>query len=460
MDAETKQDQQALIAQLAVAQQELERLVANLRAIDGELDGLATERQQYGVLHEACAALDRLRELGAAELFWGDRAAASQGEAQLLRVRSRVEGFEKQIGEIEERRQLVLEEVMRQEQHADWLSDDVLEAEEEERRRSLEWVIERELGELPLRAIVMPWTRGGEDDERFRRALRTALALCLLLALVIPRIELPIFEPDLELAVPDRVVTLMAKARTLPPPPPPVVVAEEKPKPVEETVPEAKPQAGPGKGKSQGPAEGPAKGLLAFREQLAGIQVNQQLARLGADARVTNAGASSSVVQRSMITTQGPGSSGGINLGELSRGVNGGGTGSGASAIQQVQIARATSTIAGGGGGGSSKLAGSGVTAGRTDEEIQIVFDRHKAELYRLYNRELRRDPTLRGQMILRLRIEPDGSVSLCELKGSDMQAPQLAAQVVDRVRGFDFGAKEGIGPVSILYPIDFLPAA
>ena len=40
------------------------------------------------------------------------------------------------------------------------------------------------------------------------------------------------------------------------------------------------------------------------------------------------------------------------------------------------------------------------------------------------------------------------------------MNAPQLAAQVVDRVRGFDFGAKEGIGPVTILYPIDFLPAA
>jgi len=83
---------------------------------------------------------------------------------------------------------------------------------------------------------------------------------------------------------------------------------------------------------------------------------------------------------------------------------------------------------------------------------------RDKAELYRLYNRELRRDPTLRGQMILRLRIEPDGSVTLCELRGSDMRAPDLAAQVVARVRTFDFGAKD-VGPVTILYPIDFLPA-
>jgi hypothetical protein len=102
---------------------------------------------------------------------------------------------------------------------------------------------------------------------------------------------------------------------------------------------------------------------------------------------------------------------------------------------------------------------GSGAIAGRSDEEIQIVFDRHKAELYRLYNRELRRDPTLRGQMVLRMRIEPDGSVTLCELRGTDMNAPDLASQVVARVRTFDFGAKEGIGPVTILYPIDFLPA-
>ena len=57
-------------------------------------------------------------------------------------------------------------------------------------------------------------------------------------------------------------------------------------------------------------------------------------------------------------------------------------------------------------------VAGDGAQPGRTDEEIQIVFDRHKAALYRLYNRELRNDPTLKGQMILRLTIQPDGSVS------------------------------------------------
>jgi hypothetical protein len=462
MDAENKQDQQALLAQLELARQQLDRLVADLRGVDAELEALATEREQYRVVNEVCGALDRLRQLGGAELFWGDRSAANQGDAQLMRVRSRVEGFEKQIGEIEERRQAVFEEVLRQQDHTDWIADDVLEAQEEEERRQQEWIIEREISDLPLRAMAMPWTRGGEDDERFRRAVGTALAICLLMAVVIPRIEIPVFAPDLALEVPDRVVTLMTKARPLPPPPPPVAqVPEQKPQEVDHTVAEnAKPKAGPGKGKVEGPGEGPGKGLLAFKQQLAGIQVNQELARLGADARLTNAGEASSVVERSMITSNAPGSSGGINLGELSRGVNAGGSGHGAGSIEQVQIARATSNIAGGGGGGGAgKVGGSGAMAGRTDEEIQIVFDRHKAELYRLYNRELRRDPTLRGQMILRLRIEPDGSVTLCELKGSDMRAPDLAAQVVARVQGFDFGAKDGIGPVTILYPIDFLPA-
>jgi hypothetical protein len=35
-----------------------------------------------------------------------------------------------------------------------------------------------------------------------------------------------------------------------------------------------------------------------------------------------------------------------------------------------------------------------------------------------------------------------------------------LAQQVIDRVRAFDFGAKEDIVAVTIIYPIDFLPAA
>ncbi len=40
------------------------------------------------------------------------------------------------------------------------------------------------------------------------------------------------------------------------------------------------------------------------------------------------------------------------------------------------------------------------------------------------------------------------------------MDAPTLTQQIVERVSLFDFGAKEDIVAVTIIYPIDFLPAA
>jgi hypothetical protein len=120
-------------------------------------------------------------------------------------------------------------------------------------------------------------------------------------------------------------------------------------------------------------------------------------------------------------------------------------------------VGRATSSIAGIAGDDRPKARG-GPGAARTDEEIQIVFDRYKASFYRLYNRELRNDPTLRGQMVLRLTIEPDGSVSMCTLQSSDMNAPALADQVVSRTMTINFGAKD-VQAVTIVYPLDFLPA-
>ena len=155
---------------------------------------------------------------------------------------------------------------------------------------------------------------------------------------------------------------------------------------------------------------------------------------------------------RSLVATQAAGSVG-INLASLSRdAVGGGGQG-----IEGVEVGKATSSIGGVAGQGRPRSGGPG--PGRTDEEIQIVFDRHKAALYRLYNRELRRDPTLQGMMVLRITIEPDGSVSLCEVRSSDMDAPKLSAQVAARVKNFDFGAKGKVPAITFLYPIDFLPA-
>jgi hypothetical protein len=228
------------------------------------------------------------------------------------------------------------------------------------------------------------------------------------------------------------------------------------------TIPEVPP--GPDAAQQQQQKVGRA-GILAFKDQFASLATDQVAPRLGADARYGAAddgsGRSSS---RSGLSTTTPGSSGGINVALLNHGVGGGGGGGGGGigrgGAGGVSIGRATSPIAAIGGGDDRPKARGGPGAARTDEEIQIVFDRYKASFYRLYNRELRNNPTLKGQMVLRLTIEPDGSVSMCVLHSSDMNAPDLAAQVVDRVKTINFGAKEGVQAVTITYPIDFLPAA
>jgi outer membrane biosynthesis protein TonB len=438
------QDEQTLRAALRQSRERLDRLAGDLNAVDAELDDLSGDRQQYRLLHEACGALEALTDLGAGELFWGERAA--DGAEQVHLARGRLDAFEKRLGAIEGRRQEILDAIGLEEEKAAFLAGDVLEAQWQEEQRKLEWSIERDVSLLPTRESVMPWTRGGDDDKRFRKSLAVSLLVGLLFGVLLPQIDLPLPEPWEVLEVPDRLVRLIREER---PPPPPAPMQEQarpeelKPEPTEE--PEAVPQP-------KKPTK--SQGILAFREQFSGLAASRPDARLGASARITSSGdAGSARPTRSMVATLAPGSSGGINLAALSRDV-GGGNGDG---IGGVAVTQATSSI--GALTGSGRPLSDGPGAARTDEEIQIVFDRHKAALYRLYNRELRRDPTLQGQMVLRLTIEPDGSVSLCKLQSTDMKAPQLSAQVVGRVRTFDFGAKEGIPAITIIYPIDFLPA-
>ena len=222
-------------------------------------------------------------------------------------------------------------------------------------------------------------------------------------------------------------------------------------------------------------------GILALKEKFASLAQDPLAPRLGADARYGAADDVGRPSSPSVLTTNTPGSSGGINVASLNRSVGGGGGGAGGGGSGRGGSGggggtgrggsgggggtgrggpgRATSPIASIGGGDRPKARG-GLGNSRTDEEIQIVFDRHKASFYRLYNRELRNNPTLLGQMVLRLTIEPDGSVSMCVLQSTDMDAPNLADQVVKRVRTMNFGAKEGVQAVTIVYPIDFLPAA
>ena len=458
MSAKHSREEQTLWEKVGQSESVLEDLELELQSVDVELEALQQRMHNYDVLERACCALEELDGLGATHLFWDERTGPDNPIEHLRNARQKIDEFGAEIARVEEWRQSIMDKIGDQNDALDYLHYDLRDAMEHAEDQRKEWLVEREIDELPYRAQVMPWARGCEEDKRFRKSLGTSLAASLAIAFLAGIIALPIVERTTVDQLPERVAKLVRKE--IPKPAPPV---EELPAP-EEELPEPDPEVA-----EEQPPDTPvlanveqpetkeqvkSKGILAFRESFANRANLRPSAQLGSQARVRNTGADAvGRPERLMVASLAPGSSGGINLSDISRDVGGGGGG-----MDGVALTRVASSI--GGGNGPNRPLSGGALAGRTDDEIQIVFDRYKAALYRLYNRELRKDPTLRGQLVLRLTIEPDGTVSLCQLHSSDMEAPTLAQQVVDRVLTFDFGAKEDIVAMTIIYPIDFLPAA
>jgi TonB family protein len=108
-------------------------------------------------------------------------------------------------------------------------------------------------------------------------------------------------------------------------------------------------------------------------------------------------------------------------------------------------------------GGGGVRRGASGI-AGRSLEEIKLVFDRNKGAIYTIYNRMLRNDPALQGKVVLKLTIAPSGQVLDCKIVSSELRSPELERKLVARIKQFDFGAKK-VDTMVVTYPIDFLPS-
>ncbi|WP_255199550.1 AgmX/PglI C-terminal domain-containing protein [Marinobacter lutaoensis] len=77
---------------------------------------------------------------------------------------------------------------------------------------------------------------------------------------------------------------------------------------------------------------------------------------------------------------------------------------------------------------------------------------------YSIYNRELRKKPSLRGRITPELVIEPSGAVSECSVVESTLNEPALERKICNRLRLVDFGAKPGVDRTTIRYPIELLP--
>lgn len=109
-----------------------------------------------------------------------------------------------------------------------------------------------------------------------------------------------------------------------------------------------------------------------------------------------------------------------------------------------------------GGGTGTRRTAGG--KAGRSQEEIERVFQRNKGGIFALYNRALRKDPSLQGKVVLELTILPSGKVIKCRIISSELKAKRFERRLALKVKTFRF-KKKNVSTVTVTYPIDFLPS-
>src|SRR5260221_11600660 len=93
-------------------------------------------------------------------------------------------------------------------------------------------------------------------------------------------------------------------------------------------------------------------GILAFKDKFASLAQDKVMVPLGADARHAAADDVGLSSPRSLLTSNTPGSSGGINLASLSRSVGGGGGGGGGGGSGGGGEGGAGTGAGGGGGGG------------------------------------------------------------------------------------------------------------
>ncbi len=426
--------------EIAEAERRREKLIKELSLVESDLEKSSSQISIYSHLAEVSEKLEQLHELGAGELFWENKYTNESDLIEHLHgLRDKAKKFNDQVEVIRNRKVTLEKKVEDSSYEIGYLKQDLEITKQEEADSKNDFVVDREYEPRPFHAAVMPWSNKGEDEKRFRKYLLLAFLYSILFILVIPYIELPVPDKEEEVKIPERIAKFIKKKQLKPKPKKQTQLAEKK-KPSQEEKVKARKKAA-------------KTGLLAFKNNFADLMDDVDDAKLGSNAKLSDQGTQAKSTSRSLVLSQARSGSGGINSSALSRdvGIAGGKIGS-------VKFSRVSSAI-GTAAAGDRQLS-SGPGPSRSDEEIQIVFDRYKAALYRIYNRELRKNPTLQGKIVLRITILPNGKVSKAKVESTDLDSATLSKKIVERVKRFNFGAKKDVPTITILYPIDFLPAS
>ena len=288
----------------------------------------------------------------------------------------------------------------------------------------------------------LPWVES-ENDRRFKRILLGTIILFLIFGLIIPLLPVPEPEQKELKEVSPRLAKLILQKKKQPPPPP--VLPKTRKKLVKK---KPDPANKPTKKQKTARKVAQSTGLVALSDELADLRDSFDLASLDTKPlKKVGPKETKTTKKSSLLADKAKRSSGGINTNKLTRSTTG-------SQLASRNTTNVTSNIS-----SKSTTSRSGDRAhARGEEEIERIFQKNKGAIFGLYNRALRKDPSLQGKVVLELTIAPNGSVVKCRIVSSELNDPKLEKRLIARIKLFKFAAKD-VSQITITYPVDFLPS-
>lgn len=315
--------------------------------------------------------------------------------------------------------------------------------------------------------LALGWNPGAKNDKPVIIIVSLFVVILLALALFMSTVKVPEKPREARQVIPERIANfLLEKKKVEPkkPPPKPVVKPKPKPKPkpkVKKVVKKEqikKPKKPLTKKEVKARKKAETSGLLALSNELLDLMDTDDISSMvGAKVKSGNAGATQAATpdQDLLIADAGKGSGGISGSGQAT-------TTNGKTVLENRRITQVEQTLV-----DSSTIAKAkqqqnkdkARKAGiRSEESITLVFDKNKGKLYSVYNRARRKDPGLKGKVILQITIAPAGNVVKVTVLSSELDNPKLEKGLISRIKQFNFGA-QSVEQITVTYPIEFLPS-
>ena len=108
-------EQKDIHSRVEQTREEVAILEGKRKKLDAKLAGLSEQRQQYELLDQVCVSLEKLDQIGAAHLFWGEKKRPQDIVDHVAQVRAVATAFVQKARDIEQEKALLTERIHEEE---------------------------------------------------------------------------------------------------------------------------------------------------------------------------------------------------------------------------------------------------------------------------------------------------------------------------------------------------------